>query len=211
MKVITVILFLFSAIGVVSAQQAPDCSQPGPIYMYKKQIQSTLDDVKGFTAERGWYVQNYEDNLWRAIRPSVRKKFAESEPEVYPCVSALLDEIAETAKRTLPQYKLTSYNVHNPAEERLIRSQVTDLSSATVFKVGLYSNAWNIQKNGFGIPELRYKHGAIWAKYPKTISDDGYCRIIYVNIEQQYAGGGTWGSTYGRFIKTEAAGCPAGK
>jgi hypothetical protein len=49
----------------------------------------------------------------------------------------------------------------------------------------------------------------VWARYPSR--DDGFCRLIFVNIVQDYAGGGTYGDSYGNFIKSEYAGCPAGK
>jgi hypothetical protein len=45
------------------------------------------------------------------------------------------------------------------------------------------------------------------AQYPKA--DDGFCRILSVNLKQDYAGGGTYGASYGYLVEEEFAGCPA--
>ena len=49
----------------------------------------------------------------------------------------------------------------------------------------------------------------IWAQYPN--SDDGFCQIFWVNIKQDYAGGGTYVASYGYFVSRALAGCPAGR
>ena len=36
----------------------------------------------------------------------------------------------------------------------------------------------------------------------------GEFEIVYVNVVQEYTGGGTYGPSKGRFIKSEPAGCP---
>ena len=51
----------------------------------------------------------------------------------------------------------------------------------------------------------------IHAQYPKTMTDDGYCRIIYVNIVQDYIDKGAYGASYAVFVKVEPAGCTTGK
>jgi hypothetical protein len=38
--------------------------------------------------------------------------------------------------------------------------------------------------------------------------DDGYCRIAYVNIIQDYSGGGSYGESRPNYIRAEPAGCP---
>ena len=63
--------------------------------------------------------------------------------------------------------------------------------SATVFRIGLSTDTWFIDKNDIGLPTARYKHGMIYARFPSL--DDGFCRIVYVNVVQEYTGGGTFG------------------
>lgn len=175
--------------------------------LYKKDLQELLQDAKSFNGDRGWYSPEFnEDWLLAAISPSTRQKLATKYGELYPCISGLLDEIQAAAKISLPKYTLYSYNTRSPADERVIRSAISDLNQAKVFKVGLEGRAWLIQKNSFGIPEKRYKHGAMWVKYSNW--DHGYCQILWINVIQDYAGGGTWGSSYGNFIRSEPAGCP---
>jgi len=175
--------------------------------IYKKELNELLGDAKSFNGDRGWYSPEFnEDWLLAAISPSRRQKLATKYGELYPCISGLLDEIQAAAKISLPKYTLYSYNTRSPADERVIRSAISDLNQAKVFKVGLEGPAWLIQKNSFGIPEKRYKHGAMWVKYSNW--DHGYCQILWINVIQDYAGGGTWGSSYGNFIRSEPAGCP---
>jgi len=165
---------------------------------------------------RDYYVEDFNDNrneyLRAAISPSKRQEWLTSHNiarESYPCFVPLFDAIAAAAKKTLPTYTPTGYNIRNAAEERLMLGQVNDISEGRVLKVGLFSTTWKIAKDDYNFPTSRFKYGLIWARYPKL--DDGFCRIIYVNIVQDYAGGGTYGDSYGNFIKSEPAGCPATK
>ena len=197
---------------------APVAGQCGPLSdidkvrvdLYKKDLEELLDQAKTFDKNRGWYSGEFNENyLLAAISPSERKKMETKYGKLYPCIESLFDEIEAAAKVSLPKYTLWAYNTKNPADERILRSAISDLNQAKVFKVGLDSNVWKIQKNSIGIPEKRYKHGAIWVKYPSA--DTGFCQILWINVIQEYAGGGTWGQSYGNFIRNEPAGCPAGK
>ncbi|MBO9591471.1 MAG: hypothetical protein J7599_01095 [Niabella sp.] len=205
---------------VADLPDAGDCSRLSDIDktrvdIYKENMQKTLEQAKSFTTGRGWYVQDFNDGwneyLRAAISPSERKQFEKKYGHLYACLAGLLDEIAQAAQKTLPLYKPVGYNVHNTAEERILRSGVTDLAQAKVLGTGLMESDWQISKNEFGIPTARFKHGMIYAQYPKTSTDDGFCRIIYVNIVQDYSGGGTYGASHANFIKSEPAGCSGGK
>ena len=178
----------------------------------KEDMQTTLEQAKSFTAGKTWYVEDFNDSrneyLQAAISPSQRNGFEKKWGALFPCLEGLLDEIAAAAKETLPLYKPIGYNVRNAAEEKLLRSAVNDLHQAKELGIGLLEANWLIQKDNLGIPQYRYKHGMIHAQYPTSSTDDGFCRIIYVNIIQDYAGGGTYGASYAHFIKSQPAGCP---
>lgn len=205
---------------IADLPDASDCSRLSDIDkarvdIYKENMQKTLEQAKSFIPGRGWYVQDFNDGwneyLRAAISPSERNVFEKKYGHLYACLSGLLEAIAQAAQKTLPLYKPVGYNIHNAAEERLLRSGVTDLAQARVLGTGLMESNWLISKNEFGIPTARFKHGMIYAQYPKTSTDDGFCRIIYVNIVQDYSGGGTYGASRASFIKSEPAGCSAGK
>ncbi len=178
----------------------------------KEDMQTTLEQAKSFTAGRTWYVEDFNDRrneyLQAAISPTQRMEFEKKWGHLFPCLEDVLNEIAAAAQKTLPLYKPVGYKVHNAAEEKLLRSAVNDLHQAKELGIGLLEANWQIQKNELDIPQYRYKHGMIYAKYPTSSTDDGYCRIIYVNIIQDYAGGGTYGASYAQFVKSQPAGCP---
>lgn len=175
-------------------------------------VKELLNQVTNFTKDRGWYSsEQYEEFFMASISPKRRVEMQNSDKygSFFKCFEPMLDKIKDEAKRTLPTYTLWSFNNKSPADERVMRSAINDLNNATVFKIGLGSPAWTLQKNVLGIPEKRFKQGAIWVKYPNV--DHGYCQILWVNVIQEYAGGGTWGQSYGYFARNEPAGCPAGK
>jgi hypothetical protein len=193
-----------------------NCSD-GFTQVHTENMEKTRKEAENYSpGSRDYYVEDFNDNrneyLRAALSPTQRQEWLTShniEKENYPCFVPLFDAIATAAKKTLPLYQPAGYNIHNPAEEKLMLGQVNDIAQAKVLKIGLKSTDWRIAKDDYNFPTSRYKWGMIWARYPNL--DDGFCRIIYVNIVQDYAGGGTYGASYGNFIKSEYAGCPAGK
>jgi len=75
-----------------------------------------------------------------------------------------------------------------------------------IFSVGLLGSSWAIDKNSLGIPTARFKNGAIYLK--DLTQDHPYCYLTYVNIIQDYAGGGTYGASYTVYVRDKLVGCP---
>ncbi|HKX82607.1 MAG TPA: hypothetical protein VJL58_00175 [Pyrinomonadaceae bacterium] len=198
-----------------SQTSANSCSGDIVMDVYLKDIETTRKQAAEYVPGiRDYYVQDYSDRenkyLKASLSQSRRQEWMKNWPAKFvQCINPALDGLAAVAKQTLPKYMPTGYNIRNAAEEKVMRAAVNDISQATVFKVGVDSAAWKIGKDNYNFPTNRYKYGIIWAKYPSL--DDGFCRIIYVNVVQDYAGGGTYGASYGNFIKSEYAGCPPGK
>jgi len=195
-----------------SVQNTPnDCANyGGAYYHYKDSFNELLKDVRAFGPDRDFTSAQNDEYLLAALSPRNRKVLAGKLGEWYPCLSGILDNIAAEAKAKLPQLTLdSSYSVRNPIDERIMRTGVSDLNNATEFKIGLEVPGWIITKNDLGIPETRFKRGAIWVKYPTN--DTGFCQILWINVVQDYAGGGTWGSSHANFVRNQLAGCPAGK
>lgn len=161
---------------------------------------------------RDYYVRDFNDNenlyLKAALSPSRRQEWLGrwKDPKFVKCMNLALDELAVIAKKTLPSYRPSGHAVRNAAEERVLLTGVKDLAQATVISSGLASSSWKIEQNRRGIPVARYKHGMIYARVRGA--DDGFCRILYVNLVQDHAGGGTYGDSRAVYIKSEFAGCP---
>jgi hypothetical protein len=83
---------------------------------------------------------------------------------------------------------------------------MNDVPGLVVHKIGFYQGTWNIEKNDLGIPLRRYKTGAIYGRNPN--SDHPYCWIWTINIRQDYAGGGTYGASYAKYMDRDIAACP---
>lgn len=153
--------------------------------------------------------------LWRAVSPHYRNKWkAERKDLLTPVAEKRFDaafaKLSASAANKLPAYKasLSEYSVRNAAEERLMKGVITNIADYKIFQVGLKQANWLIDKNDYGLPTARYKHGVIYLR--NTKSDHPYCWATYVNIKQDYAGGGTYGASYARYIEDEMVGCPAG-
>lgn len=174
----------------------------------------TLREAEEYKAgARDYYVRELSDRrneyLLAGISPNLRKEWLSSHriPEKdQHCIVPLLDEISAAAKRTLPKYRPRGYSHHDSSEESLIKDAVkAEVPDAEFLLVGVKTPAWLIEKHSNGIPSSRYKYGMAWVK--SASFDDGFCRIAYVNIVQDYAGGSSYGDSAGNYISMEPAGC----
>lgn len=183
-------------------------------------VESHLDDiakrqkeVDSFTPDREWLVNsNNYDHLLYAVSPKAREKWlADANAlDFKNCLASAFDKLAASAAIKLPLFlpNTKNYGQHNAAEERLIKSKINDLADHKIFHVGIQEPNWLIDKNEFGLPKSRYKHGMVWVRYAPN--DHDFCRVYYINIIQDYAGGGTYGASYGAFIEDRLFGCPSG-
>ena len=128
--------------------------------------------------------------------------------------NARLDAAFESLKasiiKRLPDNKVEakSFAYHNPAEEKMLVQQLSDVPGLKVYKAGFSESSWLIDKNDIGIPTARYKHGVVYGRDPN--SEDPYCRLWAVNIIQDYSGGGTYAASSARYISKSYVACPAG-
>lgn len=202
-------LLLLAALPAV----AQDCAGNTVFQIHNENLEITKKQAADYKAGgRNYYVRDFNDaeNIYlkASLSASRRQKWFAGwkDPEFVKCMDAALSGLAVIAKKTLPSYRPTGFPVRNAAEEALLRTAVNDIGNAKVIQSGMASSTWNIETRRNGIPSARYKHGMIYAHYPGL--DDGFCRIIHVNVVQDYAGGGTYAASKARFIKTEFAGCP---
>ena len=162
---------------------------------------------------RDYYVSELSDRrneyLLAGISPKFRAEWLEShriaEKDKH-CMVPIFDELSASAKRTLPNYHPHGYIHHDSSEEKLMREAVkAELPDAEVLGVGVKSPTWAIEKLYNGLPSSRYKYGMAWVKSASL--DDGYCRIVFVNLVQDYSGGSSYGDTVANYISMEPAGC----
>lgn len=128
--------------------------------------------------------------------------------------NARLDAAFESLKasiiKRMPEHKVApkSFAFHNVAEEKMLLKEMSDVPGVKVFKTGLSEGSWLIDKNEYGLPTARYKHGAVYGRNPNA--DDQFCRVWLINIVQDYAGGGTYGASATRYVGKSYVPCPAG-
>ena len=119
-----------------------------------------------------------------------------------------LDSLAAAAAKKLPLYKpdSTVFAFHNPAAELMMKQSLKNAATLKVNRSGIKEGNWLIEKNEFGIPVDRYKHGYIWAR--DSSDDHPYCHLYTIFVQQNYAGGGGYGAVFAHLSDNEIVGCP---
>lgn len=198
-----------------SKTAAPTGNCAGNIWVesHLEDIAKRQQEVDSFSPDRGWLVNsNNYDHLLYAVSPRAREKWLTDANALAfkNCLAPAFNNLAASAAAKLPLFlpNTRAYAQHNPAEERLMKSKINDLADHKIFYIGIQEPNWLIDKNELGIPKSRYKHGMVWVRYAPN--DHAFCRVYYINIIQDYAGGGTYGASYGAFIEDKLFGCPTG-
>jgi hypothetical protein len=191
-----------------------NCEDDAVYGVWREDIQKTADDAKSWSpGARDYFVRDFNDNHNKYLKMALSQSYRDDEMESWKdsaiagCLNARLDELNAVASKSILTYTPAGYTLGTPADKAALRAALTDISKAQVFQVGVKDMNWRIVSNSLGIPEGRKKLGKLWVKYP----GDKYCKIVWANVWQQYAGGGTYNSSTGDFIAWEFAGCPAGK
>jgi hypothetical protein len=197
----------------ISAQPPKDCG--GAFWsVHYEDAYKTLREAEDYKrGGRDYYVRELSDRrneyLLAGISPNFRKDWLTSHntpDKDAHCIVPLFDEIGAAAKRTLKNFRPTGYKFHEPSDETLIKDAVKEkIPDAEIFAVGVKQASWDIDKLSNGLPEDRYKYGMAWVK--SATFDDGNCRIVHVNIIQDYSGGGTYADSKSRYINMVPAGC----
>lgn len=175
----------------------------------------TLREVEDYRpGKRDYYVRELNDRrnefLLAGISPAERAEWFSSHKtpdNQRHCMEGIFTAIGEAAKKTLPHYQPRGYTHHESGEDDIIKNAVKqEFPEAEIIETGVSSPSWNIDKHSNGIPRSRYKYGMAWVKGKPW--DDGYCRIMYINVFQDYAGGSSYADTQPNYISIEPAGCP---
>jgi hypothetical protein len=190
---------------------------PGLVYELEK-IEKMRVAVEKYASDWPYWPENtYKNFILFAVSKSEREKYLNGLERDLQAdkhrlkLHAALDVLATSAAKKLPIYKpaTQTFSVRSPANEKLILQKLKErpgnTASLTIYKSGFQSN-WQIYKDSIGLPQYRFMRGYIYAK--KASDDHPYCHLYYVSVSQQYAGGGTYGSSYATFEDDLVVGCP---
>jgi len=190
------------------------CSESRWLERHLEEIAKRQQEVDSFTPERGWFTKNFTyDHLLNAVSLSAREKWLKDSDALQfkdcPNLVSAFDALAASAAKKLPLYQANpkAYNFRNAADEKLMKAELENPATLKIYKIGLNQSNWLISKDNFDLPTSRYKHGMIWARNPAD--DHAFCKFYYVNIIQDYAGGGTYGASHATFIESRIVSCPA--
>lgn len=213
MLIFATLIVMALGFQLISAQ---DDQMDGRLLFFLDEIGKAKKEVDGYTPQDGVYLVtgNSREWLWRAVSPKMRSQFIDQwkvvmNPSTQKKFEDVLNQLSASAAVKLPTYIPGNNNFafHNLAEEKMMKGTLSDPSTIKIHKIGLFHGAWQISKNDYGLPEARYKQGYMWVR--NTIDSHPYCRLFQINIIQDYAGGGTYGQSYARFIDDNLFGCPA--
>lgn len=174
-------------------------------------MKKALGAVKNYRAGSGGSMGSSEYTFY-AVSPKMRadwlkeKNALDFKDEIDKILKPLADALAEKLPTYFPNTK--KYALRNAAEETLMKSVLLNPARQKIFDIGLAQSAWKIEKGTLGIPQARYKNGLIYRR--DTQNDYPYCYATYVNVIQNYAGGGTYAASRSGIIREELVACPAG-
>ncbi len=147
-----------------------------------------------------------------AVSPKARNAWLKSASalDFKDAIDKLLQPLADALAKKLPTYfpQMDKYPSGTAADFALLKRALKNPARYKIFKSGLMQSAWQIDKNSLGIPNARYKNGVIYLR--DTEADHPYCHATYVNIIQNYSGGGTYAASRSALVAEELVGCPAG-
>jgi hypothetical protein len=198
-----------------SAQDLPD----SPAYrMWFDELQEALKEAEEYTPQSDRAIYTYSGKYdWGllAVSPSARNEWFEDVAEWRKAnpnnkFDAAFDKLAALLAKHLPADRgsLASYKFRNPADEKIMRTVFEDITRWQIYSYGIRESDWLIEKGDSGIPNARYKHAVFYLKGKN--SDHPYCYLTFVNIIQDYSGGGTYAASRARYIGDQLVGCPAG-
>lgn len=144
----------------------------------------------------------------RARQEYFKRNGGQKSADRQAALTPALDSLAAAAAKKLPLYKPNAsvFAYRNPAGEQMAVRGLKNAATLKVHKIGFEEANWLIEKNSLGIPLNRYKHGYIWAR--DSADDHQFCHLYVIYLQQDYAGGGTYGQSFTRIRDDQIVGCP---
>lgn len=198
-----------------SEQDLPDSAA---YRMWFDELQGAVKEAEEYTPQSDRAIYTYSGKYdWGLIAVSARARnewfedvaeWRKANPKNK--FDAAFDKLAALLAKHMPAFKggLANYKFRNPADENIMKTVFEDITRYQIFSYGIKESNWLIEKSDYGIPNARYKHAVFYLRDKK--GDHPYCYLTYVNIIQDYSGGGTYAASRARFIEDQLVGCPAG-
>lgn len=175
-------------------------------------IKKVMGYVENWKAGSRDALGSESEYAFYAVSPKMRAAWLKEknalafEGEIEKLLKPLSDALAEKVPNYFPQPERFAFS--NAGEEAMMKSVLTNLARYKVFKIGLMQSSWRTDPGVLGIPNARFKNGMIYRR--DTQADHPYCYATYVNIVQDYGGGGTYAASRAVFVQDELVACPAG-
>jgi hypothetical protein len=195
----------------LSEQQVKDFKESPWLRAHKDGIQKVLRYVENYRAGSGDSMGTESEYALYAVSPKERTAWLKDKNalQLKDEVDKLLKPLAAALAQKLPTYqpRMEKYSFGTATDFALMKKAFSNPARYKIFKTGLMQNVWQIDKNSLGIPNARYKNGAFYLH--DTQADHPYCYLTYVNIIQDYSGGGIYAASRAKYIQDELVACPA--
>jgi hypothetical protein len=200
--------------SAASSASGPSIAQSDPrLEILLEEIEKRKKEVESFDPAEGRQIvtMSTPEMFLPAISQRARAAYFKRDKlneRQQAALNPALDSLAASAAKKLPLYKPdgTLFAFHNPAAELMMKQSLQNAATLKVHRSGIKEGIWLIEKNDFGIPVNRYKHGYIWAR--DSSDDHPYCHLYTIYVQQNYAGGGAYGQLFAHLFDSELVGCP---
>lgn len=196
----------------VGFRQKEDIADSPQLKAHRDGIKKVLGYVNNWKTGSRDSMGTESEYAFYAVSPRMRAEWLkktnamafEEEIEKY------LKPLADALNEKLPNYfpKDERFAFHNAAEEAMMKTVLPNAARNKILKMGLMQATWRTDSGVLGIPNARFKNGMIYRR--DSQADHPYCYATYVNIVQDYAGGGRYAASRAVFVQDELVACPAG-
>ncbi len=201
----------------VAHSSAQQCEPNVGLDFHVKDINRSTEEVKAYDPVKGGNMvhesnDNYilyalskkERDEWLARWKTFQRGGACD--NVDPALDALAAAVATKIGNSSPRPE--DFKFHDLTGEKELMTIFEGSKTIKIYKIGVDSASWQIQKGDNGLPSYRYKDGYVWSR--DTSDDQPYCHLYSARIKQDYSGGGTYNSKiYRSSADDRMIGCPA--
>lgn len=179
----------------------------------RDEINKKRQEVQAFdpSASSRFVDRGFKDWILFSVSKQARAEYYRQD-QFSPSQQAFLDPAFDSLGNAVTQ-KLSAFkpdpryfSVRSPADEKLMVGQLRPSTTRKLMKIGLSQANWEIYKDSYGLPSYRFKRGYILAK--DSADDHPFCKLYYVSVVQDYAGGGRYNTSVAKYEETNLIGCP---